>query len=61
MCIRDREGFINSPNTGIGGETPGIAGGAGSDGAAIRRISGLTVTITNDGTIKGETTATGVS
>jgi len=56
-----QEGFINSPNTGIGGETPGIAGGAGSDGAAIRRISGLTVTITNDGTIKGETTATGVS
>ncbi len=56
-----QEGFINSSNTGIGGETPGIAGGGGGDGAAIRRTGGFTVTITNDGTIKGETAATGVS
>ena len=40
----------------------GSSGGAkGTDGAAIRRTGGLTVTITNDGKIAGETTATGVS
>jgi len=40
----------------------GSSGGAkGTDGAAIRRTGGLTVSITNDGTIVGETTATGVS
>jgi len=39
----------------------GTAGNGGGDGAAIRRTGGLTVTITNDGTIAGETTATGVS
>ena len=56
-----QDGYINGPNTGITGETPGVAGSAGGDGAAIRRTGGLTVTITNDGTINGETTATGVS
>jgi len=39
----------------------GTPGGGGVDGAAIRRTGGLTVTITNDGTINGETAATGVS
>jgi hypothetical protein len=39
----------------------GNPGNAGGDGAAIRRTGGLTVTITNDGTIRGETTVTGVS
>ena len=39
----------------------GTAGNGGGDGAAIRRTSGFTVTITNEGTIAGETTATGVS
>ena len=39
----------------------GTPGNGGGDGAAIRRTSGYTVTITNDGTIGGETTATGVS
>jgi len=38
-----------------------VGGGKGTDGAAIRRTGGLTVTITNDGTIGGETAATGVS
>ena len=37
-------------------------GTAGGDGAAIRRTSGITVTIgTNNGTITGSTTATGVN
>jgi len=39
----------------------GTPGSGGGDGAAIRRTAGFTVTITNDGTINGETTATGVS
>ena len=39
----------------------GYGGGAGSDGAAIRRLSGYTITINNNGTVEGETTATGVS
>ena len=39
----------------------GNATNGGGDGAAIRRRSGYTVYITNNGTITGETTATGVS
>ena len=35
-------------------------GSAGGDGAAIRRNSGFNVTINNNGTIQGDTTATGV-
>ena len=37
----------------------GIVGGAA--GAAIRRTTGLTLTITNNGTITGDQTATGVA
>ena len=38
----------------------GAQGGAGTNGAAIRRISGFSVTINNSGTIAGSTNATGV-
>jgi len=48
-------GYVSSENR------PGTPGGGGSDGAAVRRTAGLTVTITDDGTVEGETTATGVS
>ena len=44
------------------GPSEGSGGPAGGNGAAIRRTSGITVTIgTNNGTITGEQTATGVS
>ena len=36
-------------------------GGAGASGAAIRRTSGFSVSINNNGTIQGSTTATGTS
>ena len=39
----------------------GQGGSGGASGAAIRRTSGITVNITNNGTIDGSTTATGVS
>ena len=39
----------------------GQGGSGGASGAAIRRTSGITVNITNNGTIEGSTTATGVS
>ena len=39
----------------------GSGGTGGSNGAAIRRTSGITVNITNNGTITGSQTATGVS
>ena len=39
----------------------GSGGSGGSNGAAIRRTSGITVNITNNGTITGSQTATGVS
>ena len=48
-------GYVSSENR------PGTPGGGGSDGAAIRRLTGYTVTIDNNGDIEGETTATGVS
>ena len=52
----------NDPDSGNNSNYEGSDGGTyGADGAAIRRRSGYTVTITNDGTIAGETTATGVS
>ena len=37
------------------------SGGAGANGAAIRRTSGFTVNINNSGTVQGSTTATGTS
>ena len=43
------------------GRREGTTSSGGGDGAAIRRRSGYTVYITNNGTIAGETTATGVS
>ena len=44
------------------GPSEGSGGTAGGNGAAIRRTSGITVTIgTNNGTITGSQTATGVS
>jgi len=50
-----QSGYVSSE------DRPGTPGSGGGDGAAIRRTGGFTVTITNDGTIKGETAATGVS
>ena len=44
---------------GSGSQTGG--GSGGSSGAAIRRNSGFNVSINNNGTIQGSTTATGVS
>ena len=50
---------------GSGGQAQGgpgaSSGGAGANGAAIRRTSGFTVNINNSGTITGGTSATGVS
>ena len=37
-----------------------MVGGAGGNGAAIRRNSGFSVTINNSGTIQGDTSATGI-
>ena len=56
-----------SPGTATGGKSvgsgsdPGTNANAGSNGAAVRRISGYTVTVNNSGTITGSTTATGVA
>tara|TARA_B100001113_G_scaffold302121_1_gene261478 strand:- start:755 stop:1837 length:1083 start_codon:yes stop_codon:yes gene_type:complete len=56
-----------SPGTATGGSNvgsgadPGTNASAGNNGAAIRRISGYTVTVNNSGTIRGSTTATGVA
>ena len=44
-----------------GGKGNSLGGGFGADGAAIRRTGGLTLTITNNGTITGDQTATGVA
>ena len=46
-------------NGGEGSETNGASGGG--DGAAIRRQSGITISVVNNGTIRGSTTATGVA
>ena len=39
----------------------GSSGGAGANGAAIRRTSGFSVSINDNGTVSGSTSATGVS
>ena len=57
----DGTGQVSQGNTGSGAYVGSYGGGAGSDGAAIRRLSGYTITINNNGTVEGETTATGVS
>ena len=46
-------------NGGEGSETNGASGGG--DGAAIRRQSGITISVVNNGTIRGATDATGVA
>ena len=43
------------------GNDPGTNRVAGANGAAIRRISGYTVTVNDSGTVEGSTTATGVA
>jgi len=43
------------------GDDPGVNANPGSNGAAIRRTSGYTVTVNNSGTVEGSTTATGVA
>jgi len=47
-------------NAGGGGGSQTGGGAAGGNGAAIRRNSGFSVTINNNGSITGSTTATGV-
>ena len=43
-----------------GGSSQAGGGSGGGDGAAIRRTSGFSVTINNNGTIQGDTSATGI-
>ena len=50
--------FGENANNGNSAQAGG--GSAGGNGAAIRRTSGFNVTINNNGTIQGSTTATGV-
>lgn len=51
----------NQGGTGTGGEGSSSRGGfGGSTGAAMRRTAGITVNITNNGTVYGSTTATTV-
>ena len=50
-----------SSNAGAGGNNNTSGGSGGGNGAAIRRISGYNVTINNNGTIQGSTSATGVT
>ena len=57
----DGTGQVSQGRTSSGSYVGSVGGAKGTDGAAIRRTGGLTVTITNDGTIGGETAATGVS
>ena len=52
------DGTSGSAGSGQSRNTSG--GSGGGDGAAIRRISGYNVTINNNGSITGSTTATGV-
>ncbi|MEC8550993.1 MAG: hypothetical protein VXY93_10890 [Pseudomonadota bacterium] len=49
-----------SGSAGSGQSRQTSGGSGGGDGAAIRRISGYSVTINNNGTIQGDTNATGV-
>ena len=47
---------------GTGGDEPNTSGGAaGAAGAAIRKSGGITLTITNNGTVYGSTSASGVT
>jgi len=47
---------------GAGGDNPATTGGAaGANGAAIRKSGGITLTITNNGTVYGSTSASGVT
>ena len=57
----DGTGQVSQGRTTSSSYEGSVGGAKGTDGAAIRRTGGLTVTITNDGTIGGETAATGVS
>ena len=51
----------NKGAKGSGGEESGGSGGSGGgDGAAIRKGSGFTISVVNNGTIRGATDATGV-
>ena len=50
--------FGENADGGGGGNAGG--GSAGGNGAAIRRTSGFSVTINNNGTIAGDTNATGI-
>jgi len=51
----------NNGGNGSGGEESGGSGGSGGgDGAAIRKESGFTISVVNNGTIRGATDATGV-
>ena len=52
----------NTGGEGNGGEGSESEGGSGGgDGAAVRRESGITISVVNNGTIRGSTTATGVA
>jgi hypothetical protein len=58
---KDGEG-ADSGGSGSGGEgSGGSGGGAGGNGAAIRRSSGVSISVVNNGTIRGSTSASGVS
>ena len=59
MYKRQAQGGAGSGGRGFSQGGSGGAGGA--SGAAIRRISGFNVTINNNGTIQGDTNATGIS
>jgi len=50
----------NSGGGGSGEET-GSGGSGGGDGAAIRKESGVSISVVNNGTIRGSTSATGVA
>ena len=52
---------VNTENPENEENVTGQGGTGGSSGAAIRRTSGITVNITNNGTITGSQTATGVT
>ena len=60
------EGAHNGENAGSGGNGNGgegstsPGGNAGGNGAAIRRASGVSISVVNNGTIRGSTSSTGV-
>ena len=61
----NNDGEAGGQTGGSGGQAQGgpggAQGGAGANGAAIRRTSGFSVSINNNGTIQGSRTATGTS